>query len=92
MDDVAKKAKDGYRLVKFDDVNDKGGLRGKVMQTLVEKNYYNQLKLDGGQITLKRLCKDDSCNKESTRFELQSGKNSSIQVGSRARYAAMIGR
>ena len=78
--------------MKFNEVNDEGALRGRVIQTLVEKNYYSNLKLDGGQITLKRLCEDDACNKKSTRFELEAGKDISIQEGPQLQYAVMTGR
>ena len=92
VSDVQKKTEDGYRLVKFSEVNGAGDWRGKVIQTVVEKNYYTNLKLDGGELSLRRLCEDNSCDKKSITFELKPGKYISNQLGPQPQYAVMAGR
>ena len=92
VSDVQKKIEDSYRLVKFSEVNDAGDRRGKVIQTVVEQNYYTNLKLDGGRLSLRILCEDNSCDKKSMTFELKAGKYNSNQLGPQPQYAVMSGR
>ena len=92
MVDVQKKMKDGYRLLKFNEVNDEDSLRGKMIQTVVEKKYYSNLKLDGGQLSSKRLCKDDSCDKKLITFVFKFNEYISNKLSPQPQYAVMTGR
>ena len=90
--DVEKYKKKGWRLVKFDEVDDGGAMGGMVAQHIIDNNYYSDLKLDGGQLTSKRLCDDYSCDKRSIKFELVPDTHQSHKLGSPPQYAVMTGR
>ena len=89
--DVKRKIDDGYQVVKFDEVNGIGALRGRVMQALVDKKYYGDLKLDGGQVSFKRYCKGNSCESKKIAFEFESGQRIRNKLGVAPQYVAMIG-
>ena len=90
--DVQKIMEDGYRLVKFNEVNDEDSLRGKIIQTLVEQKYYSNLKLDGGQLSFKRRCRGNFCDNPTSIFALIAGEYSADELASQPEYAIMTGR
>ena len=92
MNEIQQKIDGGYRLVKFSEVDDAGAIRGEVIQTLVQKKYYSDLKLDGGQLSFKRRCKDNHCDKPIIVLELKSDKGTPNIRYPQAQYALMTGR
>ena len=89
--DVQKKIQDGYRIVKFSEVNDEGSLTAKAIQTLVEKNYYSDIKFEGGQVSSKRRCVEDTCTNKMITFVFEPGNFISQNLGHGSQYVAMAG-
>ena len=88
---VQKKKYEGYRLVKYKEVDYTGGLRGTVMQMLSEQNYYNRLKLDGGELLLRRRCRSYYCDKAKITFELVPKEYKTNEFYPKTDYAIMLG-
>ena len=92
MLEVPEKIKDGYQYVNFSAIDEDKVLKGKVMKAIIRKNYYSELKLDGGQLTSKRFCKDDSCNKKMIKVELVADKDISDMLAHQPQYAILEGK
>ena len=90
--DVQEKKYEGYRLVKYKEVDYTGGLRGRVIQMLSEQSYYSRLKLDGGEILLKRRCRSHYCDKTKITFEVIQKENKTNELDPQTGYAVMLGR
>ena len=89
---MQQKIDEGFRLVKFTEVGSAGALRGEVIQTLVQKNYYSNLKLDGGQLSFERRCKNNRCDQPIIIFEPKSGEGTRNILGPQPQYALLTGR
>ena len=91
VSDVKRKIDGGYKVVKFNEVNNNADLRGNVIQALVEHNFYSALKLDGGQLSSKRYCKGNSCESKTIAFEFESDQYIPNKLRTEHQYVAMIG-
>ena len=87
--DVEMKIKDGYRYVNFSEVNRNEVLRGHVMKAVVKGNYYTDFALDGGRLTSKSLCKDESCNKKSLKLKLVADEHILNKLDADPEFAVM---
>ena len=88
----AKISEEGYRLAKFGEINETGVLREMVIKTLAENNYYSNIKLDGGQLLLKRRCKDAFCDKIKTTFELKAVEYQQLPLDPEPQHVVMKGK
>ena len=88
----AKISEEGYRHAKFSEVNETGVLRERVVKTLAENNYYSNIKLDSGQLLLKRRCQDAFCDKIKTTFELKPAEYKQLLLDSEPQHVVMKGK
>ena len=88
----AKISEEGYQLARFGEINETGVLREMVIKTLAENNYYSNIKLDGGQLLLKRRCQDTFCDKIKTTFELKPAEYKQLLLDSEPQHVVMKGK
>ena len=75
------KENDTYSLVKLNEVIKGGKYRGSVLRTIIQKNFWTLMKLDGGYIESTNLCIDkEDCLSKKLKFAVKPDESNTNDI------------